>query len=226
MTKINISKRLEQVASFIDKGSFIQDIGSDHGHLPIYLVQNEICEKAIASEVNQLPYLNAMGNIKKYGLEEKIKVILCDGIENLSREVDTLVFAGMGGGLAASILEKNSYKLENIRSIVAACQGGEERFRETLQKNGFKISKEKIIEENGKFYEIIKANKTKKEFKYAPHQLKFGPLLLLTRDELFLRKWQDEKNKLISILNQIQNKNLQPYKNVQKRIDFIEKWVA
>ena len=50
-----LSKRLEQVASMVTKGDIIADIGTDHGYVPIYLVEKGICPKAYAMDINQGP---------------------------------------------------------------------------------------------------------------------------------------------------------------------------
>ncbi len=48
---IKLSKRLAMVASFVPKGSRIADIGTDHGYLPICLVEQGICPGAVAMDV-------------------------------------------------------------------------------------------------------------------------------------------------------------------------------
>ena len=76
-----LSKRLEQVASMVTKGNIIADIGTDHGYVPIYLVEKGICPKAYAMDINQGPIESAIKNIENYGLSEKIQAIKSNGIE-------------------------------------------------------------------------------------------------------------------------------------------------
>lgn len=38
-TEVKLSKRLERIASFVQPGSRVADIGTDHGYVPIWLVQ-------------------------------------------------------------------------------------------------------------------------------------------------------------------------------------------
>ena len=45
---MELSKRLEFIAKHIDKCKSIADIGTDHGYIPIYVVKNNLCERAIA----------------------------------------------------------------------------------------------------------------------------------------------------------------------------------
>lgn len=48
---IRISDRLRIVAHMCDKGAVVADIGTDHGYLPIYLVQEGIAPSAIAMDL-------------------------------------------------------------------------------------------------------------------------------------------------------------------------------
>ena len=45
-TEVKLSKRLERIASFVQPGSRVADIGTDHGYVPIWLVQKGVCPSA------------------------------------------------------------------------------------------------------------------------------------------------------------------------------------
>ena len=48
----NLSKRLKAVASLVKKGSSVADVGTDHGYIPVYLIENDIVSSAIAMDIN------------------------------------------------------------------------------------------------------------------------------------------------------------------------------
>ena len=47
--------RLQLVADFVDRGSRVADIGTDHAYLPVYLVEQNIIPGAIASDLREGP---------------------------------------------------------------------------------------------------------------------------------------------------------------------------
>lgn len=44
---MEISRRLEWIASFVKQGERVADIGTDHGYIPIYLAQNKTSPKVL-----------------------------------------------------------------------------------------------------------------------------------------------------------------------------------
>ena len=58
------NKRLLMVANMIPKCECMADIGTDHALLPIYLVLNGKCNRAIASDVKIGPLQSAEKNIR------------------------------------------------------------------------------------------------------------------------------------------------------------------
>ena len=153
---INISLRLQTVASLIPDNSYVIDVGCDHALLSIYLVQTLKHVKVIASDINPNPLKIARENIKKYNLEKKIEIREEDGIKNLNKDVDTIVIAGMGGILISKILsEKDS--LKNIKRIILSPNNDYPLVRKTLNNLGFMIHTEKIILDKRKPYLVILA---------------------------------------------------------------------
>ena len=94
-----LSKRLEEVASFVPDGARLADIGSDHAYLPAYLALNGKIAFAVAGEVVKGPFENAQHEIKKEGLEAKVKARLANGLAAIEAndQIDTVTICGMGG---------------------------------------------------------------------------------------------------------------------------------
>ena len=113
MNSEKLSKRLASVASFVEQGAILADIGSDHAYLPCHLVMEGRISKAIAGEVVKGPFESAVKNVRKKGLTDKITVRLGNGLEAVQENdgVDTITIAGMGGPLIASILHDGSKKV-------------------------------------------------------------------------------------------------------------------
>ena len=61
---MKLANRLKIIASMIEKGSTVVDIGSDHAYLPIYLVKEGISQRVIATEILSGPFERARENIK------------------------------------------------------------------------------------------------------------------------------------------------------------------
>lgn len=159
---MKISKRLKQIASYVDDNSSIIDVGCDHALLSIYLLKNKKNIKVIASDIHEGPLQKAKENIKKYDLEDKIEVSLANGLEKLNKETDTVVIAGMGYLTIKNILENGN--LDNIKTMILSVNDDFDLLKNFMKKIGFSITKEEIIEDHNKFYIIIKAVKGRKKY--------------------------------------------------------------
>ena len=155
---INLSKRLQLVASFVPDNTNVIDVGCDHAYLAIYLSLNLKNVHVVASDINPNPLKFARDNIKKYKLDKKIKVVLKNGIEDLDNDIDTVIIAGMGGILISNILN-NKDNLKNIKNIIVSPNNDFPLVRKTLVKLGYKIEKERLVIDNQKTYLVLKAIK-------------------------------------------------------------------
>ena len=217
-----ISKRLELVASFVPQGAILLDVGSDHAYLPIELVERGQIESAIAGEVVEGPYQSAVKNVEAHGLKEKIQVRLANGLAAFEEadQVSVITIAGMGGRLIARILEEGLDKLANVERLILQPNNREDDLRIWLQDNGFEIVAESILEEAGKFYEILVVEAG--QMKLSASDVRFGPFLSKEVSPVFVQKWQKEAEKLEFALGQIPEKNLEERQVLVDKIQAIK----
>ena len=217
-----ISKRLEKVASFVPQGAILLDVGSDHAYLPIELVERGQIEAAIAGEVVEGPYQSAVKNVEAHDLKEKIQVRLANGLAAFEEadQVSVITIAGMGGRLIATILEEGLDKLSNIQRLILQPNNREDDLRIWLQEHGFQIVAESILEEAGKFYEILVVEAG--QMKLSASDIRFGPFLSKEVSPVFVQKWQKEAAKLEVALSQIPEKNLEERQILAHKIQAIK----
>ncbi len=155
---MKLSKRLETVASFVKKGSSIADVGTDHGYIPIALMERGWAVKAVAMDVRPGPLKRARCHIRERGLEEKIETRLGDGVKTLARgEADTVIIAGMGGELVIHILEEGRALWDTVDQWILSPQSDLDKVRRYLEQEGFVIAREDMTREDGKYYTVMEA---------------------------------------------------------------------
>lgn len=156
---MNLPLRLLTIAKFIPKGLKVADIGTDHAILPVFLISEEISPAVIASDLNEGPLEAASKTVTQSGFTDKIQLRLGYGLNTIkSGEADLAVIAGMGGGTIKNILKEAADNCP-VGSLVLQPMGDSGYLRQWLSENSWKIEDEDIVEEDGRFYEIIYAIK-------------------------------------------------------------------
>ena len=113
---MKLSRRLEMVISFVEKGSRIADVGTDHGYVTIVLAERGLVDGGVAMDVKEGPLKRAREHIRQHGLDGVIEVRLSDGVKELGdEEADTVIIAGMGGELVIHILEDGRRLWEQVK---------------------------------------------------------------------------------------------------------------
>lgn len=167
---IKLTPRLSAAASLVRGGGIVADIGTDHGYLPVYLLQSGKVAGAVAADIGKMPLKNAENAILNYNLQDKITLRLSDGLREFSpNEVDEIVFAGMGGTLIAEKMAETPWvKDENLHFIFQP-QSRAEDLRRFLFENGFIINEEIATHEGRRIYIAFDASYTGKNtgFDYA-----------------------------------------------------------
>lgn len=172
---MQLSKRLQAVSDMVTSGSRLADLGTDHGYIPIYLVEEGRIPEAIAMDINRGPLQRAQENIQTHGLEKVIQTRLSDGGKALAKgEADSIVIAGMGGGLVMKILSDSAEVFQDVKEFILQPQSELYEVRKWLQENEYCITDEDMVLEDGKYYPMMhvvhgKMNLTRTiDFKYGP----------------------------------------------------------
>ena len=200
----------------VDKDDIVIDIGSDHALLPIYLIKNEISKLSYAIDNKIGPLNRAIKNIKEYDVQDSVIPILSDGFNNLSNiEYDTVTISGMGGDLIKEILDNPIYKKN--KKLILEGNKAQNRIREFLMNNNYKIIDERIVYENNIYYFIIKAIPSKNIILLNKYEIEYGPINIKNKNPLL-------KDFLNLNLSMYENalKNSMNNENIISKIEFIK----
>lgn len=159
--KLPLSNRLLACCSFVAPGSRLADVGCDHGYLGIHLLKSGVAASVIASDINEGPLQSAMRNAAKFGVRDKMAFYLSNGVQNIPRDFDCLVCAGMGADTMMSILDAAPWlKAERYR-LILQCQSKRPELRRYLYRQGYAIRRETLAQDGKFLYPVM-------EVVYAP----------------------------------------------------------
>ncbi|MDK3221262.1 SAM-dependent methyltransferase [Clostridium perfringens] len=202
---MELSKRLKRIVEHVDKCESVADIGTDHGYIPIYLVKEGICEKAIASDINKGPIEKAKVNVAFEGVSNKVKCLLGSGLNPLKvGEVNGVILAGMGGNLTRDILLADMEKVKKYDFIILQPAQNPEVLREFLYKNDYEIIDEDLIKDEGRFYELfkVKYNENSEKLVFEDElEYEVSPLLREKGHPLFKEFIEEKINRCETILS-------------------------
>ena len=152
-------------------------------------------------------------------MTDKIQTRLSDGLEHLALgEADTILIAGMGGGLVIHILSEHPKVAQAAKEMILQPQSEVYEVRKFLYDEGYETLSEDMVLEDGKFYPMMKVRYAKNESfaRKSPTlaQLYFGELLLESKHPVLQEFLQRECRIQQEVLETLQ---------AQKRTDAIEK---
>lgn len=153
---ISLTPRLEAVASFVRDGVRLADVGTDHGYIPSYLILKDKIKSAVAGDIGVMPLESAKATVEKYGLSDRIKTVLSDGLECIEpNEIDDIVIAGMGGELIVKILQNALWVKNEKYHLILQPMTHSEDVRKFLFENGFYVENEICVTEGNKVYIVM-----------------------------------------------------------------------
>lgn len=200
MTEVRLSNRMKAIVGMVDEET-VADIGCDHAFVSIALIQSGKASRVVAMDVKPGPIHIAGANVSAYHMEDKIQIRLSDGFAALEeREAACAIIAGMGGQLMVDILRAGNMHLKNGIHLVLQPQSELHVVRAYLHSAGYEIIREDMLQEDGKYYVVMKAVPAGKRIpEYSEAELRYGRLLLKSRNPVlmeYLKNRYEQNRKL------------------------------
>ena len=192
MAEIILSNRMQALTDMVTPGTVITDVGCDHGFVSVYLVQRGLSPRVIAMDVRSGPLERAREHIREYGLQDRIETRLSDGLHGLKTgEANGMICAGMGGPLMEKILTEGREQAQGFAELILQPQSEIGKVRRFLNEHRLQIIEENMVEEDGKFYPMMKVIHGEKE-EYTVCEYTYGKCLLKQRHPV-LKKYLDRE---------------------------------
>ena len=188
MDYIHLSPRLQMVADFVPPCACAADIGTDHGYLPVWLLQNGVIQSAIAADIHAGPLANARQSAAAYDLEEHFRFVQADGLQFSGvQAADVITIAGMGGETICAILAAALWLQQQGKQLVLQPQSKVPELTDWLWRNGFTIKDAALCRDAGKRYLVLRVLGQPAVQTYTVEQL-----LLRRRDPLLTEHLKEE----------------------------------
>lgn len=203
---MKLTDRLLKIASIVTEGKRIADIGTDHGYIPVYLLNKGSVPFAVLADVNKGPLENARKEVRRNGLLGKVDLRLGSGIEVLEKgEVDEVIIAGMGGILISELLSAKPEVAKSVDKLILQPMQAQSELRRFLLNNGYEIIDEVLVKEDFRIYEILTV-------KYTGNNTKVD-------DEIFYEVGIKLLEKKDELLNEFIDKKIFAYNSILKKIE-------
>lgn len=204
---MELSYRMQQIADCVKKGERLADVGTDHGFVPIYLVEKNIIPKAIAMDIGKGPLQRAIEHVEQHCLTAQIECRLSNGLEQVEpSEADAVVIAGMGGDLIRNILEAANPDFFKSVHWILQPQSEIYKVRKIIHEKGCKIVKESFFMDEGKYYNVLDCMPGK-EYYESQVEYVYGKYLLEQKNEVLNEYIEKQLHKLEEISNKIISQN-------------------
>ncbi len=161
--------RIEYICSYISPCADFADVGCDHGYCSLYALKSGKCDKAYISDISAKSLAKAEALLKEY-IDRGVCFPVCgDGLAGIPVDTEQVLIAGMGGMEIIKILKEGFIP----RKFIFQPMKNADKLRAFLIERGCLITDDDIFFD-GKYYFIIKGERTGGTATYSAAQLFFG----------------------------------------------------
>lgn len=185
--------RIAAICSCLERCESFADIGCDHGYCTKYALENGLCRTAVISDISASSLKKAEELLKDYIERGVCRPQVADGLCGIDGDIGQVLIAGMGGTEIIKILSQGfipkKFVLQPMKDL--------KNVRAYLLERGCKIIVDDMFY-SGRYYFIIKGERSGGGEKYSTEQLFFGRDSL--KNPLFKSFAEEEEKKIRSYI--------------------------
>jgi tRNA A22 N-methylase len=142
--------RIEELCAYLSPCGTFADVGCDHGYCTQFMLQHNLCERAILSDISAKSLAKAERLLAPYVASGRVQAVVCFGLEKIPRDTNEVLIAGMGGEEILAILKRGFIP----KRFVLQPMKNADLVRTFLLQNGCTIERDDLFFD-GKFYFAI-----------------------------------------------------------------------
>ncbi len=166
---MKLSLRLQTLCSEIRACKIFADVGCDHGYCAEFVLWQGLCERCYISDISAASLAKAEKLLSAYIEAGTVKSFCCAGLELVPKDAEQVLIGGMGGEEIIGILKDGFLP----QRLVLQPMKNSSKLREYLLINGYALTRDYTFFD-GKFYDVICAQKGGAVRKYDERTLLFG----------------------------------------------------
>ena len=181
----------------VPTGARVADVGTDHGLVPIALVDRGRASWCVAIDTDDRVLRPLRARLARDPIARPIEVRTGDGLAPVTGDdrIDTVILAGLGSDTVIRILERSEPPPTDGPRWILQPQTGPDAIRAWLRAHDHVLVDERIVEERGRPYLVLAAEPGVETGYDGPPGLEpddlyaAGPLLVARRDPVALATW-------------------------------------
>lgn len=187
------TKRIGTLCGLLARCETFADVGCDHGYCTEYMLEHDLCRRAVISDISAGSLAKAEKLLAAYIAAGRCASVCCPGLADIPRDTEQVLIAGMGGEEILAILRDGFLP----PALVLQPMRHTPKVRAFLLQSGYAIVRDFTFFD-GKFYDVLRA-----EFpacrgaarEYGPRELRYGYDNIHSPSEDFLKELEDEMQK-------------------------------
>lgn len=153
---ILLDERLSLAASLYEPSDLAADIGTDHGLLPCYLLEQNLCRRMLLCDVSPKAICHAEETVARCRLQDRAQIICVEGLRAVTEPCGCISIMGMGGDTMAAILREGADRLHGAVLVLSA-HTHQDKVRQAVVELGYHFTREVLCRAAGRFYIIWRA---------------------------------------------------------------------